>query len=204
MKSILIFTAGAILGSLVTFQYAKMKYEKIANEEIASVKATYERAKIEQLGKRFSEGFADGFQDTAKTIEEEMMRAKGREVQEQAHAEYQQYANRYKTEDQKEEKEEKRDVPMPYVITPEEFSDGEYATETLTYYADGVLTDSFDEIIDNPVDWVGEDFEDHFGEYEEDAVYVRNEERETDYEILRDNQRYEDIEHPFDPYGDTI
>lgn len=196
MKSILIFTVGAIIGSFATWQYAKTKYEKISEEEIASVKAAYERMKTERMGKSFSEGFADGFTKTAETIEK--MRAEGREVQNQALAEYQKYAGRYQTKDSEEKKEEKRDVPRPYIITPEEFSDGEYATETLTYYVDGVLTDSFDEIIENPADIVGEDFEDHFGEYEKDSVYVRNEEQEIDYEILRDNKRYEDVEHPYE------
>ena len=30
----------------------------------------------------------------------------------------------------------------------------------------------------------------HFGEYEDDAVYVRNDELKTDYEILRSEKDY--------------
>ena len=40
-----IFAAGAIIGSAVTWKYAKDKYEKIADEEIASVKEMYAKKK---------------------------------------------------------------------------------------------------------------------------------------------------------------
>ena len=79
----------------------------------------------------------------------------------------------------------------PYVITPEEFGElADYQTISLTYWHDAVLTDDYDEIIDNPDDIVGEDFADHFGEYEDDSVFVRNDARKTDYEILLDNRDY--------------
>lgn len=75
----------------------------------------------------------------------------------------------------------------PYVISPDEFGEKDgYENVTLTYYADGVLTDYFDNVISNVDEVVGFDSLDHFGEYEDDVVFVRNEKMETDYEILRD------------------
>lgn len=48
-------------------------------------------------------------------------------------------------------------------------------------------------IIRNVDEIVGEESLDHFGEYEEDTVYVRNEELETDFEILKDDSNYRDM-----------
>ena len=84
----------------------------------------------------------------------------------------------------------------PYVITPEEFSELEYegyATETLTLYKDGVLTDFLDNVIENVDDVVGEESLEHFGEYEEDTVFVRNDHLMTGYEIQRDNRTYAEV-----------
>ena len=83
----------------------------------------------------------------------------------------------------------------PYVIKPDEFGelDG-YETRTLTYYADGYLVDPIDdEIIEEIEELVSFDVFNHFGEYEEDAVYVRNDVGQCDYEILQDEGNFEDI-----------
>ena len=44
---------------------------------------------------------------------------------------------------------------------------------------------------------IGDDALGHFGEYEDDSVFVRNDEEQTDYEILLDGRNYHDV------YGDT-
>lgn len=82
----------------------------------------------------------------------------------------------------------------PYVIPPEEFGEIEgYVQTSLTYYADGVLVDEDDNIIDGAKDIVGEDFYKHFGEYEDDSVFVRNDSKKHDYEILKDFRLYSDV-----------
>ena len=74
----------------------------------------------------------------------------------------------------------------PYVIPPEEFGEMEgYVQSSLTYYADRVLTDEDDNVIDDVDGIVGADFYKHFGEYEEDSVFVRNDGKKHDYEILK-------------------
>ena len=60
----------------------------------------------------------------------------------------------------------------------------------LTYYADGVLEDEYWNVIENPEDIVGDEFMNHFGEYADDVVYIRNEELKTDYEITRDKRTH--------------
>ena len=82
----------------------------------------------------------------------------------------------------------------PYIITPDEFGEADgYDTVSLTYYADGVLTDENDEPIDESDDIFKSNFQNHFGEYEDDSVFVRNEAAECDYEILYDSRDYSEV-----------
>ena len=76
----------------------------------------------------------------------------------------------------------------PYQITPELFGEfDDYEQICLKYYENGVLVDD-DEVLDDIEinDAVGLGFSEHFGEYEMDAVYIRNDERRCDYEILKE------------------
>lgn len=79
----------------------------------------------------------------------------------------------YNKSEEKEEDESMNNTG-PYVITPDEYDCSEYEPTTLNYYADGVLTDIYDNKIDDIDDMVGLESLDHFGEYEEDTVYVRD------------------------------
>ena len=100
------------------------------------------------------------------------------------------------------EETEKEDdnLTKPYVIAPDEFGD-DYETETLTYYADGILEDEFGEVIDDDEieEMIGKESLDHFGEYEQDTVYVRNDNKRIDYEILRDLSSYSEVMHNYEP-----
>ena len=80
-----------------------------------------------------------------------------------------------------------------YVISPEEFGENGYDTISLTYYADKILADEYDCPIIDVDDCVGADSLNRFGEYEDDSVFVRNDIKEIDYEILLDLRRYSDI-----------
>lgn len=90
-------------------------------------------------------------------------------------------------------------ITKPYSISPEDFDtlDG-YDVITFMYYSDGVLTDDNDEpLTKEEIAWsVGFDFASHFGEYEDDSVHIRNDMRQVDYEILKDNRKFEDLYGP--------
>ena len=91
------------------------------------------------------------------------------------------------------EQQDKEELDKPYVISPDDFGEFDYYNQiSLTYYADGVLTEG-DDIIEDVDDIVGEDSLTHFGEYEDDAVHVRNDRLKCDYEILWDNRNYSDV-----------
>lgn len=85
-------------------------------------------------------------------------------------------------------------VKGPYVISPEQFGENEdYERISLTYYADQVLVDENDEIIEDVEETVGFESLNHFGEYEDDSVFVRNDAKKCDYEILLDQKLYSDV-----------
>lgn len=82
----------------------------------------------------------------------------------------------------------------PYVISPDEFQeDIGYTAITFYYFADGVLTDENQEIVEDVENSIGYDSLNHFGDYEEDSVHVRNERLRCEYEVLLDQRTYEEV-----------
>lgn len=82
----------------------------------------------------------------------------------------------------------------PYVITPNDFmSEDNYNHITLTYYSDGVLVDENKEVIEDADSVIGKGSLTHFGEYEDDSVYVRDEVLKIEYEILYDQSTFAEV-----------
>ena len=172
---------GSVLGAIPAWYFTKKKYERIAQEEIDSVK--------EEFRKR--EHAADyRVREVEKKIEDDILAYK-RSAQRIDYTSF--------SKDPPEEVIAEAGTPAmppetkPYIIPPDDFGFEDYETITLTYYKDGVLTDEDDEPVENPDDIVGSDYSSHFGEYDPDAVYVRNEKMKCDYEILRSERRYGEI-----------
>lgn len=187
MKNLFIFLAGAAVGSAVTWRLVKDRYERIAQEEIDSVKEVFSkrREKDAKTEEKNTSGYARAVAAEAKDkpdISEYAQRLK-------------QYGYIYDQENKKPEKGEEADMEndRPYIIDPDEFGAYEdYDTISLTYYSDGVLADDLDELVEDIEEVVGIDSLSRFGEYEEDAVHVRNDRLKADYEILRDSRTYEE------------
>lgn len=183
----LAFTLGAAVGSLVTWKIVKDKYEKIAQEEINNVKERYTILKPE---------YETEPQETEEVVAVTEVTEENNETTESNEdsnedSDYMGYAtiinkNKYVSSEDEEGGHEVYKF-NPYIVTPDEFGEiPGYDYETLYYYADGVLTDDQDVPIENVKNVVGLEFPNHYGEYEEDCVYVRNDELKTDYEILMD------------------
>lgn len=103
---------------------------------------------------------------------------------------------KYVGDESTENAEEETDYEKPYVISPLEFGDKEdegYTTVSLMFYSDGLLADDMGEVIENIDETVGVDSLNHFGEYEDDSVFVRNDRLKIDYEILLNNKRLVDV-----------
>lgn len=180
-----VFMAGATVGAAAAWLYCKRHYEQIAQEEIDSVKAAFAGRKAPNPDKQSKEN-----QKKA-----DMAKLKPDLVNYAAKLQEQGYTNYAAKNDKIEEKEDDDSVvEKPYIIFPEEYGEfDEYTKLSLTYYSDGTLADDDDEIVDDIDETVGSDFADHFGEYEDDSVFVRNDRLKCDYEILRDNRSYADV-----------
>ena len=186
LNNFLMLAIGAAIGSVVTWKFLKEKYELIAKEEIESVKAEYSLWKDEEDEKRISEDLEldEDDEENASGVPSSLAAEYAKIIKE----------NGYENE----EKEDDDEVSKPVVISPEDLYDADYPVVTLIYYADGVLTDYNDNIIEDIDDIVGEESLNTFGEYEDDAVYVRNDRTKCIYEILRDYDRFED------KYSDSV
>lgn len=181
LSKVLIFVAGAAVGSVVTWKLVEAKYKKIADEEIASVKEVFGMTHAEEKDEEPVEVEEDDIPEE-QTIEQARVILKENG-----------YTNYALTPEEVEQK--MKDVERPYVIPPEEYGElYDYDTIELTYYVeDGVLADDGNEPIDNIDEVVGYDSLRKFGEYEDDAVHVRNDVMKVDYEILLSIERYEDV-----------
>lgn len=183
ITKVAIFVSGLAIGSLTTWKFVKDKYEKIANEDIEAVRSYY-YGKIKKTDESEVEDEVD-----SETDEQDM----DEYTETIANEGYINYSNicAAKKENKKEDDEDMSD--KPYVISPDEFGENDdYDTVSLTYYDDGILADDQNQIIDDVEDVVGDAIE-HIGDYEDDTVHVRNDKLKTDFEILRDLDRFCDI-----------
>lgn len=184
------FLAGATVGAAGAWLYCKRYYEQIAQEEIDSVKAAFAERKPDLPKNTQSDNV-----NTDNKQKADMAKLKPDLVNYMAKIKEQGYTN-YSAHSEKSANVKKEDEAMvdePYVISPEEYGEGSYTTISLTYYSDGTLADDEDEIVEDIEDTVGSDFAEHFGDYEEDSVFIRNDRLRCDYEILRDNRSYADV-----------
>lgn len=67
-----------------------------------------------------------------------------------------------------------------------------YQKENLVLYADGILADdAYNVVPQNEIaDMLGDDYEEHFGEFEDEALWVMNGRNHVYYEVIRDSRTY--------------
>ena len=213
-----IFTAGAAIGSVVTWKVIKTKYEQISNEEIESVREEYQRlTKIMRMEIDACRKATAAHTKVDNAVDEDDDEDdidypddddRDFTEKEKEQVEYYKITSRYRgsyeeNNENNEEGEEDGDdeVPYingPYVITPEDFASSPpgYNCCPLDYYKDGVLADGWGVPMDIE-ETIGEEALDHFGEYVDDVVYVRNERLELDYEVTRDPRTYKEAERAY-------
>lgn len=178
------FLAGVTVGAAGAWFYCKRYYE-----QIDSVKAAFAERKPDAL-KNARKDYEDNSNESNKQ-KADMAKLKPDLVNYAAKLQEQGYTNYSNLDDGKKKNEEDETVvDGPYVIPPEEYGVGSYTTIGLTYYSDGILADDEDERVENIEDTVGADFAEHFGDYEEDSVHIRNDRRRCDYEICKDNRTF--------------
>ena len=194
----ILFTAGAVIGSLVTWKVIKTKYEDIAQEEIDSVKEEYTRLMV-SMKKKLNDSVT--YKDD--NNEDDRSEKDTDNIDDSIMANYNEIVKSYRSSDDEEntqnekegeEKEEDNDgvsyMEAPYVISPDDFgSVPGYNAEPLDYFADGILADGWGVELDI-AETIGEDVVNYFGDYDDDVVYVRNEQTKLEYEVTRDPRTY--------------
>lgn len=188
LNNIIVFAAGAAVGAFVTWRILEARCEQKIRDEVAEVK---ERFCIEKAPKEEVEEFIEEDVPWVDDEPETDVNLDMNKYKEQiADLKYVNYSDLDSMSNPNNE--------PPVIITPEEFGEiDEYDTATYTYYADGVLTDDMDEPVEDIEDVIGLEALDHFGEYENNAIHVRNHDRQCDYEVLRDLRRYSEEVDPF-------
>ena len=180
---------GATVGAGATCKFFKNKYKQLANEEITAMR--------EYLVEKGVEVCTDEAGESEPESEEDPEVAHTKRIR----TAYDEISSRYKSTAEESIEEQKEEpliglAKVPYVISPDEFGekvDEGYECVTLVYYADNVLADFLGDLVEDVDLTVGLDALNHFGDYEDDCVHVRNDELKIDYEVLLDQGRFVDI-----------
>lgn len=189
--NVLMFAAGAAVGSAVTWKIVKDRYEKIVQEEIESIKEAFSDNNTDVCQEQTDDSEDDesdaGQYESVTHID--WSKLEDLDEEDDDLDEYSALASNYTSEKGGAEGMTK----PPYVISPYDFGElDDYRQFELTYYADGVLEDEDEEIITDIDDLIGPKALYTFGEYEDDAVFVRNEQLRADFQILKDPRTYEE------------
>lgn len=178
------FLLGAIFGYLVTNKYLKTMYEKIADEEIESVKMKFGGSyRNSENFKKYKENV-----DKVKRI-----------------ASVEGYSTEYVAIDECIRKMnglvDDEDTEMstdPYVIPIEQYGEiSHYENQILLCYADGVVTYELNERVHHPEKLIGSAWKEIVENRSMvegcDSICVRNENTETDYEIVFEDGNFSDL-----------
>lgn len=187
LSSVIIFCGGVFIGGFLTWDFFKTKYEKIADEEIASVKETFEHREP-RPDKNYNVEEALKGNDTYINVSPGVTE---RIIQIIDSNGYRNYSNTAIETDKKGGTAD-MELKQPYVITPEQYEDNvDYTKVSLTWYNDEVLEDDWGNVLD-PDDVIGSEALKTFGQYEKDSVFVRDDDEQIDYEVLLDTRSYKE------------
>ena len=168
---------GALIGSAATWVFAKKYYDKLTQDEIDSVKKEFSKRNNPE----------DPVEPDEKTTEMDQYNTVV------SNYDYTSHSNDKKSDAKEDKMTNIFEEGIEY-IDPDAYGERiDYEQISLTYFADGVLAyEDTLEVIDDVKSIVGEFFADHFGEYEDDSVFVRNDLTRCEYEILADTRKYTD------------
>lgn len=91
-------------------------------------------------------------------------------------------------------KKREEEPKKPFVISPDDFGENPgYDRLSLTMYADNVVADENDDIVEDVEDCIGFANLSHIGDYEADILHIQNDKLHIYYEITRDLRSYADV-----------
>lgn len=196
-RDLIIFVAGCAVGGVGASLYLKDVYRRYAQEEIDSI-IEREENRCERCD-RYDDTCEDVEEPTNEAIEQAQEAAKNNanksSITEYANVIEKEGYKDYSAISKPESKEEKsaKEEPISY-IPPSEFgAEGEYEQIELTYYADGILADDEGEVVSDVAASVGWEFDEHFGEFEETTVYVKNDTMKAYYVVAMSEDEYAEV-----------
>lgn len=198
-KNALYFVAGAAVGALGAWYFAKKKYEKIAQDEIQSVTDAFS----ERLDKLARNSMDDpSIRPTPEELEREATKPGDRNIidyaavlSNQGYTDYTKFSKDEEEPTETEDSEISVDTAAgPVIICPDDYGEiPEYEQLSWIYFADHVLTDDDYSLITNYEKWIGDGALQHFGEYEDDAIHVRNDKLKCYIEVVIDSRLYASV-----------
>ena len=198
ITKVLIFAAGAAIGSAVTWKVLKTKYDRLIQEEIDSVKEAFSDrfdstpVSDDDSEEAEEEDSSETFKRNISKLEDMLDEDEDEYFTEEEVNEYKKITSNYASEKGGVENMDSTTKP-PYVISPFDFGElDDYSQIELTYYLDGILEDEDYHIVTDADELIGPDALTTFGEYEDDSVFVRNERLCTDFQILKDYRTYDE------------
>ena len=183
LSHVIAFVAGAAVGYFAANYLLKNKYEKRFQQEVSST----------------IEAFKSNKKDDEVTHKDEKLKTVSDEVVVDDIKEYAKNIGKHdysevKDEKPSEESEDNIDHTKPYVITEEEVDAYmNYSITQWNYYADGVLTDENNEVVEDVSTTIGKEAFEYLKKTSESAIYVRNDLLELDYEILKNEMTYAEL-----------
>lgn len=192
VSMLLTFVAGVGLGVVATYRIAEQKYRNIADEEIESVLERFSNRQPTNLNEDVASFHPDVKAADVRTVPQKTdimdYRRTVKRINYDTISEVSSRPNNVTKEEVVADiKTEKVDDVSIYVITPDEFDTlDDFTSETLYYSSDNYVIDSDYQVMSDHdiARMIGHDPYGHFGEYDDDTVYVRNERLKCDYEIL--------------------
>lgn len=186
-----IFLAGVATGFGTSYLVLKKKFAGEKDTELAEVREYYKKKVAEGgvLYDTMAKKMKEASEENAKRYSEETEARKIVRTPDNREDMQTLYNHMFSKEDDKDlaGREAPTEAPSrPYVISPEQFADENrhFAKVPLDYYMDNeTLVDGNEDPIDDITGTVGFKALEHFGDYEEDVVHVRNEALGVDYEV---------------------
>ncbi|NLD50536.1 MAG: hypothetical protein GX660_25625 [Clostridiaceae bacterium] len=194
ITGLFLFVAGAVIGSLVTNNYIKNKYEQQYQEDVAAVREALLNEKKEALKVEKETAISSVNDPKISIIKPDLNDLANKYVDILHKQNYTGYSKKDEIPLPEPVNEDILEFDGPETIPPDEFGEfDDYQKISLTYYSDEVLCDEDDEPVEDIDGIIGEESLDGFGEWDDEIVYVRNDQLKSYFEISMDNRTYADV-----------
>lgn len=168
------FAIGGISGFLFANHVLKKKYDKIVEEEVESIKASFRKYQIDQESEEEIEAVKQEYEELVDNLGYSTI-----------------------SEDMVEESPEPNENEVHHmIISEDQFGKIEdYETITLLLLQDGVMVDDdYDRMSDEEIQWaVGDVDLKAFAKSDAETMYIRNNRIKVYYEIVKDDQTYAEV-----------